>query len=222
MPQSTRFVYGGGRSLCHLGLAPTGALWFRGYVREPGVPIRMMMPLAAAIASTLFCLLAAPANAQTIRACAGVEVRSTEVSVDNARRALLHDKQAKIEILAAQVPATTEDPTIMVVALGPVLGSMDSSEVSTQLACSERGIVLTATITRSADYHGATAKNILWNPKITMVFRLHQPEIVLQTTWRMRLTTGAELDHARTPPYPEQEYPITVTKTVRSASRQEQ
>jgi len=42
-----------------------------------------------------------------------------------------------------------------------------------------------------------------------------QPEAVFRTTWRMRLIIGIEVSHARAPTYPDQNYPVTVTKTIR-------
>jgi hypothetical protein len=192
-------------------------------------PIRMRVPISVAIVCSLLSL-AAPANAQITKTCAGVEVRSIEVSADEDRKALPDATPADIKILPAQVMATTPgapDKTVTVIALGPGLGSMDSEKVKTDLACTDKGLILTATITRFANYPEATLGTTLkarypWRPRITIVFALRQPEIVLQITWRMRLTTGAELGHAKAPTYPEQEYPITVTKTVRSASGQEQ
>ena len=91
---------------------------------------------------------------------------------------------------------------------------MDSEKVDTNLACSSNGLVLTATITRSANYHGDVLQNVLWFPKITIVVAPLQPETALQIVWKMRLTNGKAVDHARTPPYPENKYPITVTKTI--------
>ena len=158
--------------------------------------------------------LAPPANASPIKTCAAAEVRSVEVLVDVKRKALHSATPAEITATGAA------DNTVTIMAFGPVLGSMDSSEVKTEFTCSQQGILLTATITRSAEYGGGAAKNVLWNPAISIEIALRRPEVVFQTTWRMRLTTGVELKRARTAPYPEQEYPITVTQTVRRASAQ--
>jgi hypothetical protein len=40
---------------------------------------------------------------------------------------------------------------------------------------------------------------------------------VLRTVWRMRLSTGAELHHAETPPYADQPFPVSVIKTLSRA-----
>lgn len=125
-----------------------------------------------------------------------------DISAEPEREVLLDATPEKpaIEIVPAPPSSTTPGAakkTVTVIALGPVLGSMDSPKVETSLACTAKGIVLTATITRSADYHGAVLKNVLWRPKIEIVVVFRQPEIIFATTWRMRLTTGAEVDHAQ-------------------------
>jgi len=102
-----------------------------------------------------------------------------------------------------------------VIAHGPVLGSMDSQKVETDLLCTAKGLLLTATITRSADYNGSALKNAAWRPQINITIVLHQAEPIFQATWKMRLTTGAEVSRAETPLYADQRYPITVTKTIR-------
>jgi hypothetical protein len=103
----------------------------------------------------------------------------------------------------------------MITAVGPVLGSMDSKNVKTDLACTPKGFVVTATLTRSADYHAASAKNVLWRPRINAEVILQEQEVTFKVTWRMRLTTGEELDHAQTLPYPDTKYPLTVMETIR-------
>jgi hypothetical protein len=102
------------------------------------------------------------------------------------------------------------------VALGPVLGSMDSSKILTEIDCSIYGVHLTAFVTRSADFNGAVHKNIIWRPAIEISLRLREPEIVVETTWRMRLTSGLEVDRAQTPGYRAQSYPITAMQTLRN------
>jgi hypothetical protein len=126
---------------------------------------------------------------------------------------LIHDmpldaQQETIETL--DVGAQTQN--IAIVARGPVLGSMDSEKLKTDLTCSSEGLVLTATITRSANYHGAVRQNLLWFPQITVVVVPLISNMVFQTIWRMRLTNGKRLDRSRTPPFPERKYPIAITK----------
>jgi hypothetical protein len=188
--------------------------------------IHMMVPksTAAAIVFSLG-LLATPANAQEIiKTCAGVDVRSVDVSAERADPKAA--KPAEIDTLPAQVPATarsTVEKAVTVIALGPGLGYMDSLKVKTDLACTEKGLVLTATIMHSAnDFGNVIPQSYLWHPRITVVVVLRQPEIIFQTTWRMRLTTGAEVSHGQSPPFPDQKYPIIVMKTIRSASGQRQ
>jgi len=146
----------------------------------------------------------------SINACAGVEVISIGVSTDVSRGGALLDASPTITV----GPGGGGGKAITIIAAGPVLGSMDSAKVKTDLVCTAKGLALTATITRSADYEGAVLANVHWRPRVTIAVVLRQAEVILQTTWRMRLTTGNELDHARTPPYADQKYPITVTKTL--------
>jgi hypothetical protein len=147
---------------------------------------------------------------QAVKMCPGVTVRSVNVSPQILKDIARNARQETIETGAS---ATATDG-ITVVAKGPVLGSMDSEELSTDLACSSDGFVLTATITRSANYHGAVLQNVLWFPRVAIVVVPLRPEIVFQAIWKMRLTNGRMLDHARTPPYPEHKYPLTLTKTL--------
>jgi hypothetical protein len=175
-------------------------------------------PTAVAILCAM-CLFDAVADAQgNVETCAGVEVRSIGISAEFERKVLLDAMPARIDIVSLQpstLKSTAAGKAITVIALGPVLGSMDSPDVKTNLGCTAKGFVLTATLTRSANYTGAAAKNVLWRPRISIAAVLRQPEGTVEATWRMRLTTGREINHARTPPYTEQEYPITVTKTIR-------
>jgi len=163
------------------------------------------------LALVCFLAVAVPfSSAQVVKVCPSLKVRSVKVSPQLLKDLPRNAQQATIETEAS----ARETKEITVVAKGPVLGSMDSEKLSTDLACSNDGLVFTATITRSANYHGAVAQNVLWFPRITIVVGPLQREIALQTVWNMRLTNGRMLDHARTPPYPEQKYPITVTKTL--------
>jgi len=110
-------------------------------------------------------------------------------------------------------------PTL--IAIGPVLGSMDSrdvaTDVATDVAYSGGRLTLTATITRSADYQGGVHKNVLWRPRISVLLAPQRARLTFRVVWRMRLTTGTEVAHTRMPPYPPQTYPLVVTKTVARA-----
>ena|ERR1700730_6149605 len=162
-------------------------------------------------------LLASPANPQDIvKRCVGVEVRSISVSSERALNTPLDAKPATIET----GPPGAAIKEVTIVSRGPVLGAMDSPQVKTELSCTTRGLDLVATISRSEHYNGTVARNRLWRPRIDMVVMLDASEIFLQAIWKMRLTSGREMDLARTPPYPEEKYPITVTKTLRSVAGQ--
>lgn len=69
---------------------------------------------------------------------------------------------------------------------------MDSRDVKTSLGCSATGLVLTATITRSAYYNGSAAKNLFWRPIIAIAAILYQLGAVFDVEWRMRLPNGKQ------------------------------
>lgn len=170
----------------------------------------------------IFCLglAGAGANAQeSMVTCASAKVQLTNISEESDREVILEaaEKPALVIVSAppSSTPPGTPEKTVSVIALGPVLGSMDSHKLETNFTCTTNGVALTTTITRSADYHGAVQKNVLWRPKLQILIVPRGPEVIFEAIWKMRLTTGAELNHTRMPPYPEQNYPITVTTTVR-------
>src|SRR5437879_7547337 len=78
------------------------------------------------------------------KTCAGGEVRSIKVSPELERGVLLDTTPAKIETIPAEASETTPSTAgkaATVIALGPVLGSMDSHKVETDLACTTKGVV---------------------------------------------------------------------------------
>jgi hypothetical protein len=146
-------------------------------------------------------------------ACPLLEIRSiasSEDSEEEALRAAGPDREAppSLTYLAGRSdPARKEEVTI--IALGPVLDSLDSHKIKTDLACTADGAMLVATITQ---YSGGVIKNVLWRPRIKIVVTLQRPGILFQATWKKRRTDGTELDHAGI----RQKYPVTVTTTIRS------
>ena len=169
--------------------------------------------MSAAFAISLGVLAGRASAQEPTTRCGGVEVRLIDVSYDFARNAGLDKKTKTIESTAV---AAAAQGNITVVARGPVLGSMDSPKVSAELTCTGDGVALTSTITRSANYQGDVRQNELWLPRITIAVALGQSHVVLQTVWKMRLTNGQDPDHARTPPFAEEKYPITIRKTLRA------
>jgi hypothetical protein len=159
-------------------------------------------------------VLAGPANAKgMLKRCAQVDGQSISVSTELDRGdSFLPDPSPKI------IQAPGKAGTLL--ALGPPLGPMDSPKLETALSCTAKGIVLNFTVTRSANFRGATLQNVVWRPVIRIQVVVRRAEAVVRAVWRMRLTTGAEVDHAQSPaaPYPDEKYPIAVSKVVRSAS----
>lgn len=174
------------------------------------------------VAASIVCFLCdlnITVNAQEgVKTCAGVEIKSINVATETGRDWPASTK-AEIEV----DPQTSIAPDgntreLKVIVYGPILGSaMNSPEVKTDLACSPGGVTLGVTIEHYGD--GDTFKNALWRPKITLGLTLSE-DVVFQTVWKMRRPDGTEVDRSQTAPYPEQEYPITVTKMLRSVSGQ--
>jgi hypothetical protein len=145
------------------------------------------------------------------------EVQSIRVSKE-IEGDVLRDRAPETAEMSIVSASTGPHATVTVTAIGPVLGSMDAPSVETASACDAKGVVVTATTTRSAAYVGAVLKNVLWRPRLEIVLAPRTAGTTLTTTWKMRLTTGAEVQHTRMPPYPEMSYPVTVTKQIRRGS----
>ena len=152
--------------------------------------------------------------AEPVKNCTGLEVKS----IDLAKLRETKPKPEKAKILLPQESTTTDsiNKTLNVVAIGPVLGSMDSSEFRTDLDCTPQGFILTTTIIRSANFNGAVRQNINWHPRIETTVELLEPKIVVETKWIMVSSTGALINNAKTPPFTEnQQYPIIVKETIK-------
>jgi hypothetical protein len=148
-------------------------------------------------------------------ACSSADIQSISASREFFS-GLLQDGTPTLKLDSNPARATPATPpeAQTVYALGPVLGSMDSPEVTTDVACTPNGVEVTANVTRSAEYDGAVAKNVAWRPRLEVVLVLHAPQIVFESTWKMMLSTGTGVTSAETPPYPDQSYPTTVSTIV--------
>ena len=96
---------------------------------------------------------------------------------------------------------------------------MDSLVTPVEVLCDAAGITLIVTLRHSVNGNGPVAGNELWHPDILLEVALQQPEIFFQSTWAVRLTNGDMvyyMDDVK--PYPDQAYPITLTKTVRAGA----
>lgn len=154
---------------------------------------------------------------EVTKRCAGADVRLIGVAAQ-VEQGAPPDDAPEIEIVSATSPVTgrgSAGKAVTLIAVGPVLGSMDSRKVETELRCTAKGPVLTVTIKRSADYYGGVHKDVLWRPRIEIAVAPRRRNLTFQTIWAMRLTSGAELKRAQTSPYPERKYPISITKMIR-------
>jgi hypothetical protein len=135
---------------------------------------------------------------------------------------LLHDPESVIlkENASNRAPRPRvtivrhSDTASTLLAIGPVLGSMDSRDVIIDLACTDDGVTLTATIVRSDAYSGALHKNVLWRPRITAEIKPRR-HLLLRVKWCMQRTNGETVAQAATPPYSLQRYPIVLSKVLR-------
>jgi hypothetical protein len=177
----------------------------------PLIPMRYS--LVSVVAICCGGLLGTPTDAQ-VKTCAAAEVRSISFSVETGKDWPLSDTASIAVIPQTPVSPAASERMLAVRAYGPVFGSMDSPQLGTEFACTKRGVILTATIIRSANYHGAVRQNQLWSPIISIALVPRQFEVMFDVVWKMRLTDGQFVDRARTPPYPEQKYPVIVTKTL--------
>ena len=187
-------------------------------VEDESIRIRMIVRVSIALAiACAFASWPTPSSAQEIaKKCARAEVRSITVSTETGSDWPL-DTKAQTEV-ASDAPAAQEpgQRILTVVAYGPILGAaMNSPEVKTDLACTARGFSLVATITHLGD--GDASKNALWRSKISLNLTRHE-DATFEMIWKMQRPGGADVGHAQTQPYPEQRYPITVTKTLRFGS----
>ena len=167
------------------------------------------IPIATAIVCSLGLLAPLVKAQEVLKTCAGVEVRTIHVSIElDEGDSFLPDPSPKITEESGKIRTLT--------AVGPPLGSMDSPELETALACSKKGFVLTATITRSANFKGSVLQNVVWRPKIEIEVVPRQVEVIVEATWKRRVTTGKYMNQAETAaaPYPDQKYPITMTKIL--------
>jgi hypothetical protein len=125
---------------------------------------------------------------------------------------VLRDRAPKTAQLSIVPAGVGPHGTVTVIAVGPVLGSMDAENVETTRTCDANGVVVTATTTR---YDGGVQKNVLWRPRLEIVLVSRPAGTVLTTTWKMQLPSGAEVTRTDKPPYPEVPYPVTVTTRIR-------
>ena len=170
------------------------------------------------LAAALVCITSTDGwAADVIKTCDGVEIRIVDVGSEIQKG--LQQSDARPHLIVAAPATDPEDQgerVTTITAFGPMLGSMDSQNVTASIACTATGFALTALITRSEHYKGAVLANVLWRPKIAICVVKPRPEMTMNAVWTMRSTSGAPLARARTPPYPELQYPFTVLAKFRS------
>lgn len=153
------------------------------------------------------------------QSCPGVEVRSVQMSHLPWLGNSAPTPSISVTVPAGHISGDSQAETAPVVTiLGPVLGAMDYTDIGIEIRCLDKGVIVTGVITRSASYSGSTNRNEPWQPSMKVDLVLREPQTLVEGRWVMRLTNGASVDHARTPPYEEQTYPIVVTRPVQAGS----
>lgn len=156
---------------------------------------------------------------EPVKTCPAVEVRSLEFSHIIGEAMLSWIDQPKIETISVHSENGKQRDSgkneAVIIAYGPVLGSMDSSSLSTSLACTSNGIAIDVTIIRSAYYNGSVLANINWVPKAEIRVTSDQPEMTIDVKWKMVLSNGATVSESQTPAYPLRSYPVPVSKVIR-------
>jgi hypothetical protein len=164
------------------------------------------------------CLLLLPANAiAQVKICPTVEIQSIKISPERWLNASTHPPLVGIELSRQPVTGNAVDnlpESITIIANGPVLSSLDSRAAKSDLTCTDNGFALSVTIEHSTDSLGFMEQNVSWRLRAKLQVVLKQPEPVFETIWKLVSTSGAELDRARSFPFPEQTYPLTVTRTL--------
>ena len=168
----------------------------------------------------LIVIAASLGRTQNITVCPSIEVRSILNAVDSSDlKTSAPEIRVEAGVGSAAPPPNSNVKLLSVIALGPILGSMDSNEVKTELTCTAKGVALTATITRSAGFKGSVLKNVLWRPKITLVVVSRETGTLFEAIWVMQLSTGIKLKHAQTPSQPDLRYPIRLRKDLAASPR---
>jgi hypothetical protein len=162
------------------------------------------------VLAALCAVRSAASDKSALAVCRTIEVRSLVVSTERA--GTIRDiKTEAIDVASLQDGGMTSQVTVV----GPPLGPMDSPLIATEVACAQSGVVLTATITRSAAFNGAVLQNSLWQPTILLAVRQQRPDVLFRTIWRMRRADGRQLTFAQTPPLPGRRFPLVLTRHLR-------
>ncbi len=169
----------------------------------------LLVVLAALCAEPSSAPPVSASDKEALAVCGSVEVRSLAVATELAGTS----RAIKPEAIQ-ESPLSGGEKMTQVTVLGPLLGSMDSPALKTQVACSQSGFVLTVTITRSAAFNGSVLQNVLWQPRIRLLVRLRQRHVPFYAVWRMRSTDGVELTFAQTPPLRGRRFPIVLARRL--------
>lgn len=184
------------------------------------VPVWRFVNEKLLLIAAFVCIAPADSSAATedaMKTCGAGELRIVDVGSE-----VLRDPQQRLNARPRLMVAPTltmpegqREKGTIITALGPVLGSMDSHDVNLTVECTPTGFALNAQLTRSAEYNGSVLANILWRPKIIVGVTATRPEVTMHVVWTMHTSTGAPLGLARTPPYPELQYPFTLRTLIR-------
>ena len=143
-------------------------------------------------------------SVEPVLQCDSVQVRTAVVSLAYI------STQLPTEDRAESVVEYPKPGAAVVHVQGPILGSMDSRAISLKPSCVSEGVLIEATISRSAQFTGAAAKNVLWRPIVAVTVSPYRSGSKLQVSWKMKTTDGRTLTEAQTVPFAVTTYPQVV------------
>jgi hypothetical protein len=144
---------------------------------------------------------------ESVKHCASVDVKS--IIVSQAKQAA---ESANLEpSIALDSVSSIESRQLGIEklefsAFGPILTTLDSNEIRTDVSCLENGFAVTAMISH---VESPVLKNPSWRPRIRIIAVRMNKNTKVQIKWRM-VEDGAELD--RVPSEPVVKLPLVVEK----------
>jgi hypothetical protein len=123
-----------------------------------------------------------------------------------------------VQQLSDGVPS---DEVLNVEVIGPILGSMDSRDISLSTRCAADGIYIRAATIRSVNYRGVALKNVLWRPLMSYQIVIHKHPIAISGEWQMFLSDGTPVHDIVSPGLGHQALPIPFRRVIDSASEPE-
>ncbi len=121
------------------------------------------------------------------------------------------DTNVRPSLLKEAAPAMAN--SVHLLAVGPVLGSMDGRAIAFTADCSSGNVHVSATVVRASGYVGAVLKFAMWRPLVRLDFPGVAKYPKMSLTWRMVSDAGEIIPEGDLPTGVKQHYPFTLTVT---------